>query len=229
MWQWCGLNAMRFAACVISLALLTCALPSRSNATTFNLPLNGLVGIIGNISDPISVTFEVTANSILPIPPPPYPDGEFGTLRPAWEFGIQLFQAKQPGGFSLPQACIGADCGTLLGFAGCGADLGCGFDPIPVGTIIDVVNGGSGLPVSISVTDISRVFGLITSEFSNIPFDLQITADVPDGLRVGILDTRFDALDATTTPLPGALPLFTTGLGALGLLGWRRKRATRLT
>ena len=25
-------------------------------------------------------------------------------------------------------------------------------------------------------------------------------------------------------PLPAALPLFTTGLGALGLLGWRRKR-----
>jgi hypothetical protein len=27
-----------------------------------------------------------------------------------------------------------------------------------------------------------------------------------------------------TTPLPAALPLFATGLGALGLLGWRRRR-----
>lgn len=27
-----------------------------------------------------------------------------------------------------------------------------------------------------------------------------------------------------TTPLPAALPLFATGLGALGLLGWRRSR-----
>jgi hypothetical protein len=27
-----------------------------------------------------------------------------------------------------------------------------------------------------------------------------------------------------TTPLPAALPLFATGLGAVGLLGWRRKR-----
>jgi len=26
------------------------------------------------------------------------------------------------------------------------------------------------------------------------------------------------------TPLPSALPLFATGIGALGLLGWRRKR-----
>ncbi|HMK71183.1 MAG TPA: VPLPA-CTERM sorting domain-containing protein [Xanthobacteraceae bacterium] len=28
----------------------------------------------------------------------------------------------------------------------------------------------------------------------------------------------------TATPLPAALPLFATGFGALGLLGWRRKR-----
>ena len=27
-----------------------------------------------------------------------------------------------------------------------------------------------------------------------------------------------------TTPLPSAFPLFATGLGAMGLLGWRRKR-----
>jgi hypothetical protein len=26
------------------------------------------------------------------------------------------------------------------------------------------------------------------------------------------------------TPLPAALPLFATGIGGLGLLGWRRKR-----
>ena len=30
------------------------------------------------------------------------------------------------------------------------------------------------------------------------------------------------------TPLPGALPLFATGLGALGLLGWRRKKKAAL-
>jgi hypothetical protein len=32
------------------------------------------------------------------------------------------------------------------------------------------------------------------------------------------------AADPVATPLPAALPLFATGLGALGLLGWRRKR-----
>ena len=32
------------------------------------------------------------------------------------------------------------------------------------------------------------------------------------------------ATTAPPTPLPAALPLFATGLGGLGLLGWRRKR-----
>jgi hypothetical protein len=31
-------------------------------------------------------------------------------------------------------------------------------------------------------------------------------------------------VESTIAPLPAALPLFATGLGALGLLGWRRKR-----
>ena len=35
----------------------------------------------------------------------------------------------------------------------------------------------------------------------------------------------FDAVfNITTTPLPAALPLFASGLGALSLFGWRRKR-----
>jgi hypothetical protein len=32
------------------------------------------------------------------------------------------------------------------------------------------------------------------------------------------------SFSVSTTPLPAALPLFATGLGAMGLLGWRRKR-----
>jgi hypothetical protein len=35
--------------------------------------------------------------------------------------------------------------------------------------------------------------------------------------------------DPPPTPLPAALPLFATGLGALGLLGWRRKRKARVS
>jgi choice-of-anchor C domain-containing protein len=36
-----------------------------------------------------------------------------------------------------------------------------------------------------------------------------------------------DNVSVNATPLPAALPLFATGLGALGLLGWRRKRKAK--
>jgi hypothetical protein len=40
-----------------------------------------------------------------------------------------------------------------------------------------------------------------------------------------IADSRGVSFSAVAdTPLPAALPLFASGLGALGLLGWRRKR-----
>jgi hypothetical protein len=41
--------------------------------------------------------------------------------------------------------------------------------------------------------------------------------------------TSFTVTPVSATPLPAALPLFATGLGALGLLGWRRKRKAQLT
>ena len=37
-------------------------------------------------------------------------------------------------------------------------------------------------------------------------------------------DEAFAVLQVNDVPLPATLPLFATGLGALGLLGWRRKR-----
>jgi len=41
----------------------------------------------------------------------------------------------------------------------------------------------------------------------------------------GLIDLgSFTTGEAVPTPLPPALPLFATGLGGLGLLGWRRKR-----
>lgn len=40
---------------------------------------------------------------------------------------------------------------------------------------------------------------------------------------------NFLAEFTTATPLPGALPLFASGLGALGLIAWRRKRRVLAT
>ena len=46
-------------------------------------------------------------------------------------------------------------------------------------------------------------------------------ADISESATSGPIGT---VSPTGTTPLPATLPLFATGLGALGLLGWRRKR-----
>ena len=42
-------------------------------------------------------------------------------------------------------------------------------------------------------------------------------------------NVTFTPVAETETPIPAALPLFATGLAALGLLGWRRKRKQALS
>jgi hypothetical protein len=43
----------------------------------------------------------------------------------------------------------------------------------------------------------------------------------------GVIGWALTNTSVDPTPLPAALPLFATGLGALALLGWRRKRSAR--
>jgi len=43
-----------------------------------------------------------------------------------------------------------------------------------------------------------------------------------------ILPLPVGTWSVATTPLPAALPLFATGLGALGLLGWRKRRKVQI-
>ena len=49
-----------------------------------------------------------------------------------------------------------------------------------------------------------------------------LLADIRTGVSIIGVDPPTSA-----TPVPAALPLFATGLGALGLLGWRRKRKAK--
>ena len=68
-----------------------------------------------------------------------------------------------------------------------------------------------------------------TNSFSGLASGWTILAftNVPTTGPHTVTFTDFSALNlsfVSTTPLPAALPLFATGLGALGLLGWRRKR-----
>jgi hypothetical protein len=62
--------------------------------------------------------------------------------------------------------------------------------------------------------------------FSSTPTaSLDETGDWQDVSGVfGLNSGTIFAVSDLDTPLPAALPLFATGLGGLGLLGWRRKR-----
>jgi hypothetical protein len=73
-----------------------------------------------------------------------------------------------------------------------------------------------GLSDSINGTGIDSLFAFIDPSF---------TIDGPNSGAYSIFFSEgFGNGSVAATPLPAALPLFATGLGALGLLGWRRKR-----
>jgi hypothetical protein len=73
----------------------------------------------------------------------------------------------------------------------------------------------------------------IINSLYTIPGGFPTTASLQDfasieasgGTAGGVTTNTYeDAWYVAATPIPAALPLFASGLGALGLLGWRRKR-----
>jgi hypothetical protein len=98
-------------------------------------------------------------------------------------------------------------------------------------TAMEATPGANSVEVYYTITLPSSTFSILASGSPTVSLMLQ-------GPGLGVLGTTpFNgaALDfstitidtVTATPLPAALPLFATGLGALGLLGWRRKRKAR--
>lgn len=74
--------------------------------------------------------------------------------------------------------------------------------------------------ISFRAQDVSQILDPNELFFVNV-FFLPSTAAPTDFRFEGAWLTEFSP---NPTPLPAALPLFATGLGALGLLGWRRKK-----
>lgn len=77
-----------------------------------------------------------------------------------------------------------------------------------------VLQGFVGV-TSQTVIDMSS-FGVIDSLF----FDDSSTVN----LGIGFGDFSFEAAPVNEVPLPAALPLLAAGLGAMGFMGWRKKR-----
>jgi hypothetical protein len=80
---------------------------------------------------------------------------------------------------------------------------------------------GDTLATLDSIAYESTTFGLLTVLESGVEIGVW-----DNGLQTipAQADIQSITINTATTPLPAALPLFASGLGALGLLGWRRKR-----
>ena len=101
---------------------------------------------------------------------------------------------------------------------------------------IDPSQGYSDIVGIVKVADVFFLAFVSDTETTLVNFgtDTAIHYVVETGLPIDVTfylsaDLRSEGYTATfqsdlETPLPAALPLFATGLGALGLLGWRRKR-----
>jgi hypothetical protein len=102
-------------------------------------------------------------------------------------------------------------------------------------TALFTVGVGVLVPININL----RVDGVATlgatgsADFLNsLDFPLTNIFNLPDGFTVNDPDmfiANNDFLVPTSaTPLPAALPLFASGLGGLGFIGWRRKKKAAL-
>lgn len=84
--------------------------------------------------------------------------------------------------------------------------------------------GDNGV-TSFSIDVSTFLASLITANdsFAGFMFRLPVEPPFPNQKMESFMNLALE-IDFTPTPLPDTFPLFATGLGALGLLGWRRKR-----
>jgi hypothetical protein len=125
----------------------------------------------------------------------------------------------------------GPDNGTAV--TNVGGLGGNGYDfklPQAVGTgIVDIFNSSNVLVAALDFIDSTDLVYVVSGTLSNYASGFSVTANAsgnffylaPSAFPNG---NQYNGTIPSTTPLPAALPLFASGLGGLGLLGWRRKR-----
>jgi len=132
---------------------------------------------------------------------------------------IQLNIIPLPG--MLNQNMLATDI-TALALGGANDLIATGFNPATPQVVPASLESFIGLSGTIytSAPIITSTLGGLAALFPG--FDLTGFSGDPNSI-VYIAQTLIPVADAVI-PLPGALPLFATGLGGLVLLGWRKKR-----
>jgi hypothetical protein len=100
---------------------------------------------------------------------------------------------------------------------------------LPTGLVFDFSWSLNGIPQpTVQTTENTAGVSFVLADSTDVVTQIQFAATLEDALPNQ--DPPYTIYDVGATaeynplPLPAALPLFATGLGAMGLLGWRRKR-----
>lgn len=94
------------------------------------------------------------------------------------------------------------------------------FSSAPGGYASVTFNNGALASINYAGFLDSWSFSLVTGSLLYIYTDLVN----PTHDTFGTISAQLEATQVSATPLPAALPLFVSGLGGMGLLGWWRKR-----
>jgi hypothetical protein len=105
-------------------------------------------------------------------------------------------------------------------------DLNSTLGPVAGGAFIDPFSGSNYIIDWTNGDSLSLATPIIPNPLTTFCDPTTDPTCSPDIIPPDIANLNFTGFG--DTPLPGALPLFATGLGALGLLGWRRKRKVAL-
>jgi hypothetical protein len=185
-----------------ALAVILCALTlsaAKASSITYSITYNVNIALV----------FGVTANGTITT------DGMLGTLTASDITDWNLLLHGGLANFTLSNSNSSvADLGTTPPLTATSTGLFFDFSSTTLGFIGFATSGSTN---GLSFCDV----GACGSQFAGIAIIVN---------SLGITEKSSGDLEIASraTPIPAAFPLFATGLGAMGLLGWRRKRKARV-
>jgi hypothetical protein len=194
----------------ISFGALAVAAIDRADASTFILPLDGTVSIIGNLPasynpssfGPVQIEIQATENFSLPNFDPQNPISTVGVYQ--W---IADFSVLNGNGVPVPEPTLSPYGTALTGYGqNCFVGPAC---PNPSGESSETILSGA-----LYISDDALTLQIATERggINVLSSDLELQVTFPDGLSI--------------TPIPATLPLFAGGVAFVGYLAKRRKKKT---